>query len=90
MKMLASSAIHVGSHKGTYAGWVVVGDEVARALDENVRPVVLLVNNPSELTIIAIPRCRRFPGKPLNSPESCVLGDHFNSPAPHGRMRAHT
>ena len=76
--------------QGAYAGGRVECDEVAGALDEDVRPVALLVDDSSELAIIAIPMRRGFPGEPLNSAERCILGAHFNDLVSHDHMNAHT
>ena len=70
--------------------WLLLRRKVPSSVDENVCPVALLVDDSSELAVIAIPMRRRFPGEPLKSAERCILGTHFNDLVAHDHMNAHT
>ena len=51
----------------------MVGDKVARALDENVRPVALLVDDTANKAVVVDPRGGRAAGETLDATECCVL-----------------
>ena len=58
---------------GTYALRGVVWDEVPCALDENIRPVALLMDDPGLLPVAVEPRCGWSARESLYPAESCVL-----------------
>ena len=59
--------------KGAYAGGRVECDEVAGALDEDVRPVALLVDDTCAEARVVEPRCGRAAGKALSAAKGSVL-----------------
>ena len=56
-----------------YPGRIVMRDEVASTLYENICPVALLMNDAGFCTVIIEPRCGRTPREALNASESRVL-----------------
>ena len=57
----------------THAGRGVVRDEVAGALDEDVRPVALLVDDAGLLPSVVEPRRRGAAREALHTAEGCIL-----------------
>ena len=63
----------------------MVGDQVARALDEDVRPVALLVHDTSWQPVVVRPRRRWAPLEALNTAERRVLNRRRGKPV-HGTV----
>ena len=68
-----SSAYFCGGGWGTYVFGLLLGYEMPRAVEEDIRPVPLLVDDAGELMAVAVPRCSWTPGESLDSTEGRVL-----------------
>ena len=56
-----------------YPGRIVMRDEVAGTLYENICPVTLLMNDAGPRAVVVEPRCGWTPREALNASEGCVL-----------------
>lgn len=59
--------------KKAYSTGVRVRNEMARALDEDVGPVALLVHDAADVAIVVNPGSRGLPGEALDTAEGCIL-----------------
>ena len=60
----------------THVNRLVLGDLVARAKEQRVGQVTLLVDDTCERAVVVVPRSGWFPGEALDATKGRVLDDH--------------